>query len=133
VYYETAAPGEVIPLTIDGETWFESESRLRSRRSKYIKPVYDVITAPPFNVFIFGLIVFSTCMLALDDYPGNKTKTLLLENINFVLNWVFLAEMLVKVYGLGLTGYFRDSYNVFDFFIVCVSILDMTLEIIRTS
>ena len=67
-------------------------------------------------------------MLAADDYPGTKAKTEMLKVVNFVLNWVFLTEMLVKVYGLGLTGYFRDSYNVFDFFIVCVSILDMVIE-----
>jgi hypothetical protein len=67
-------------------------------------------------------------MLAADDYPPTKAKTEMLQVVNFILNWVFLAEMFVKVYGLGLTGYFRDSYNVFDFFIVCVSILDMIIE-----
>jgi hypothetical protein len=117
----------VIPLTIDGETWFESVSRLRSRRSKWIKPVYDLITAPPFNVFIFILILVSTGLLSADDYPGTPTKRKVLDWANFVLNWIFLLEMSVKIYGLGITGYFRDKYNVFDFFIVIVSMADMVL------
>jgi hypothetical protein len=117
----------VIPLTIDGETWYESVSRLRSRRSKWIKPVYDLITAPSFNVFIFILILVSTGLLSADDYPGTPTKRMVLDWANFALNWIFLLEMSIKIYGLGITGYFREKYNLFDFFIVIVSMADMLL------
>ena len=81
-YCSTRLPGEIIPLMIEGETEYESESRLRSRKSKCIKPVYDFVTAPLFNLFIFLMILTSTFVLAADDYPGNKQKTLILDYMN---------------------------------------------------
>jgi hypothetical protein len=92
----------VIPLKIEGETEAESSARLRSRKSKWIKPVYDCVTSPLFNVFIFLLIVLSTFVLAADDFPKNNEKTIILESINSVLNIIFLIEMLLKWYAIGI-------------------------------
>jgi len=41
---------------------------------------------------------------------------------------VFFAEMLLKIYALGLNGYFKDRYNVFDFVIVMFSLLDIGIS-----
>lgn len=49
----------------------------------------------------------------------------ILEDINLVLVFVFIAEMLLKLTGLGLTDYFADSFNIFDCFIVIASIVEL--------
>lgn len=36
--------------------------------------------------------------------------------------------MVIKIYGLGLVGYCRDSFNIFDGFIVILSTIEVILE-----
>jgi hypothetical protein len=50
-----------------------------------------------------------------------------LEKINEVLSWMFFVEMVIKMIGLGLKGYSRDNFNLFDCFIVVVSALEIVL------
>lgn len=38
---------------------------------------------------------------------------------------VFIAEMVLKVLGLGIVKYFSDSFNTFDFVIVLVSLVEL--------
>ena len=41
-----------------------------------------------------------------------------------MFSWVFLVEMVVKVAGIGITDYVRDKFNLFDAFIVILSLVD---------
>ena len=45
--------------------------------------------------------------------------------INFILTIIFLVEMVIKLLGLGLRIYARDSFNVFDAVIVVMSIVEL--------
>lgn len=47
--------------------------------------------------------------------------------VNFVCTIVFIVELLLKMLGLGWRGYFSDSFNVFDFIIVLLSIVELGL------
>ena len=42
--------------------------------------------------------------------------------INFAFTWVFLAESIIKLIGLGFKGFVRDRYNIFDSIIVFVCV-----------
>lgn len=39
--------------------------------------------------------------------------------------WVFIGEMVIKLLGLGVREYARDSFNLFDATIIILSIVDM--------
>ena len=41
--------------------------------------------------------------------------------------WIFFAEMVAKMIGLGLKNYAKDSFNLFDALIVVISMVDFTL------
>ena len=45
-----------------------------------------------------------------------------------ILTVVFFLEMLLKILGLGITEYCKDSYNIFDFVIVMISIAEMAIS-----
>ena len=47
--------------------------------------------------------------------------------LNTVFMWCFLVEMIIKLIGLGPRNYLKDRFNIFDAFIVIVSIVDWTL------
>lgn len=42
--------------------------------------------------------------------------------------WVFTAEMIAKLIGLGVKNYVKDKFNIFDGIIVIVSLVDFTLN-----
>ena len=58
----------------------------------------------------------------------DKNEVILLETINLVLTWMFVAEMLIKIIGLGLKSYAKEKFNLFDCFIVIVSIIELILS-----
>mmetsp|Transcript_8879 Transcript_8879/g.23151 ORF Transcript_8879/g.23151 Transcript_8879/m.23151 type:complete len:1940 (-) Transcript_8879:70-5889(-) len=50
-----------------------------------------------------------------------------LEDINLVLTYIFIAEMALKMLGLGLVEYFSERFNQFDFLVVMTSIVDVVV------
>jgi Ion transport protein len=49
------------------------------------------------------------------------------DNLNLVISFCFLVEMLVKIIGLGIKEYSRDKFNLFDAFVVCISMVDFII------
>ena len=78
-------------------------------------PVYQVCfmicNNPFFETFIASCIIANTVILALDKYPEHKQDFEILESINLIFFFVFFAEMIVKMLGLGLKRYFRYKFN----------------------
>jgi len=49
----------------------------------------------------------------------------MIETTNFFFFSVFALEMILKIVAYGFRGYFQDSFNCFDAFIVFVSSIDI--------
>ena len=88
-----------------------------------------------------GTIVASSLKLVIDTYYSNDPSTYSdydlkvmngLDIISYIINGIFIFEMIVKVIALGfvmdMNTYLRDSWNKLDFTIVSFSILDMVLS-----
>ena len=45
-----------------------------------------------------------------------------------MFSWIFTLEMIIKVTGLGVREYVRDSFNIFDAAIVILSLVDNILQ-----
>ena len=63
----------------------------------------------------------------MDKYPEDRNTVLTMQALNEIFAFVFVLEMLLKMTGLGLKGYARDTFNIFDSFIVVISIIDIVL------
>jgi hypothetical protein len=50
-----------------------------------------------------------------------------LDSINYFFTLVFALECILKLLAFG-TSYFNNSWNVFDFFVVCSSAIDIILD-----
>ena len=51
-----------------------------------------------------------------------------------VFMYIFVAEAVLKIIGLGPTLYFRDNWNKFDFFLVVVSLsVDVTISALKVA
>ena len=73
--------------------------------------------------------------LALESYfvdePEDSQIKIISSELDFVFNYAFIFECILKTIALGFTmdegSYLRDSWNGLDFFIVSTSIIDMLL------
>lgn len=69
----------------------------------------------------------NTVVLGFDSYPRNIERFEIAEQINDIVVWFFVVEMLIKLVGLGFKEYARDSFNIFDALLVIISLIDFVL------
>nr|XP_034983209.1 voltage-dependent L-type calcium channel subunit alpha-1C isoform X3 [Zootoca vivipara] len=82
------------------------------------------------NVFywlVIFLVFLNTLTIASEHYNQSDWLTEVQDTANKVLLALFTAEMLLKMYSLGLQAYFVSLFNRFDCFIVCGGILETIL------
>jgi voltage-dependent calcium channel T type alpha-1I len=72
--------------------------------------------------------VLNTLSLAVDTFDQSEKKEKFLEVCNLVFTWLFAAEMVFKIIGLGPSLYTKDVYNVFDSVVVILSIVDFIIN-----
>ena len=75
------------------------------------------------------MIIVNTAVLAKDSYGISPTEIEVLLYLNIALTWIFFGEMILKMIGLGLSNYFKDSFNIFDCVVVMVSIVDFAIMV----
>ena len=88
--------------------------------------LYDFVESKAFSRFIIVCILVNTITLSMDTFPEpDYMKDV--EVVNVVLTYIFIVEMVLKVPALGPMGYVSDPFNVFDAFIVTVSVIELAL------
>lgn len=66
----------------------------------------------------------------MDRHPIEQHTLTRLEMLNSSLSWVFFAEMVIKMLGLGIKEYAQDDFNLFDCAVVLTSIIDLIIGMI---
>ena len=102
-----------------------------------------IINHPFFDQFILGFIFLNTAALAAEHFDRDscvvRQATELsqcqsaefvdtMKVCNYIFNFVFTVECIMKVFGMGYKEYIRKPFNQLDFFIVVTSTLDMLGE-----
>ncbi|XP_042326346.1 voltage-dependent L-type calcium channel subunit alpha-1C isoform X3 [Sceloporus undulatus] len=80
-----------------------------------------------FYWLVIFLVFLNTLTIASEHYNQPDWLTEVQDTANKVLLALFTAEMLLKMYSLGLQAYFVSLFNRFDCFIVCGGILETIL------
>ena len=71
-------------------------------------------------------VLGNTIVLSIDgllDNDGNK----ILYKFNLGFTYIFTIDMSLKMFGMGITEYLKDSMNVFDALIVSLSLIELFL------
>ena len=75
------------------------------------------------------VIMLNTLVLSMDKYPEfDQDINDILNVANTIFTVIFSLEVVVKLIGLGATGYTADKFNIFDATIVAFSIVEMSLD-----
>ena len=95
--------------------------------------LYEVCCHKFFEVFVLMCTAINIVILASDHVGSTKTYALATTYINVLITGVFIVEMLLKMTAFSLRGYFRDSWNRFDFVLVVISAVDALITLFTFS
>ena len=100
-------------------------------------------THAAFEIFTVLAIVVSSVVIAIEGPPdakylkGEDGVIALLEGLNYIVFFVFLFEMLLKIVANGFTGsngaYWNNGWNRLDFIIVMISIVDVAMTLLNVE
>lgn len=106
-----------------------TELKIRAEKNCAYRQCLNIALSNWFNITINVFIIGNTVVLSWDHYGIAPSEAEILDYVNFVFASIFFFEMVVKLTGMGIRGYFKDKYNAFDCFIVAVSIIDIALTL----
>jgi len=107
---------------------FLKNAEARAAKNKFLSLFYSVVTSVTFNFLIYCFILANTITLALYRFDQSDEQEAVLKQLDILFIWVFAAEMLLKLVGLGFRSYARDRFNLFDAVIVIISLVDFALS-----
>jgi len=100
----------------------------RAEKNKLYLFMYHFCIHPAFALFITIMIIWNTVVLASDTYPPDRETVELNALLNSFFTYCFLAEMIIRMLGLGIKEYAKDRFNIFDASIVIVSMIEIAMD-----
>jgi hypothetical protein len=88
----------------------------------------EFATSGAFNLLMVLLIVLNMVTMSMDAYPVDLGLSHRLDVLNALLTLVFAMEMSLRIFALGLRAYARDRMNLFDVFVVFLSLIDLAIS-----
>ncbi|KAG7205597.1 hypothetical protein KM043_007563 [Ampulex compressa] len=92
------------------------------------KYVSLVVFDPFVELFITLCIVVNTLFMALDHHDMDKDMEKVLKSGNYFFTATFGIEAGMKLVAMSPKYYFQEGWNIFDFIIVALSLLELGLE-----
>ncbi|NXA14193.1 SCN2A protein, partial [Sapayoa aenigma] len=94
-----------------------------------LKSVVEFIVMDPFvDLAITVCIVLNTLFMAMEHYPMTEHFENVLKIGNQVFTGIFAAEMVLKIIAMHPFYYFQVGWNIFDSFIVTLSMVELFLS-----
>ncbi|XP_030624399.1 sodium channel, voltage gated, type VIII, alpha subunit a isoform X5 [Chanos chanos] len=93
-----------------------------------VKQIVNLIVMDPFvDLAITICIVLNTLFMAMEHYPMTPHFEEVLTVGNLVFTGIFTAEMVAKLVAMDPYYYFQEGWNIFDGFIVSLSLMELGL------
>uniref|UniRef100_K7GFC5 Voltage-dependent L-type calcium channel subunit alpha n=1 Tax=Pelodiscus sinensis TaxID=13735 RepID=K7GFC5_PELSI len=106
---------------------FLSSRHWRRWNRLYRRKCREVVKSKFFYWLVILLIMLNTLAIASEHHQQLEWMTYAQDSANRVLLALFAAEMLLKMYALGLHQYFMSLFNRFDCLVVCIGLLEIVL------
>ncbi|KAJ2949663.1 hypothetical protein O0L34_g15590 [Tuta absoluta] len=95
---------------------------------EFQKYVALLVFDPFVELFITLCIVVNTLFMALDHHDMDRDMERALKSGNYFFTATFGIEALFKLIAMSPKYYFQEGWNIFDFIIVALSLLELGLE-----
>ncbi|XP_064019856.1 sodium channel protein type 2 subunit alpha-like [Pogoniulus pusillus] len=94
-----------------------------------VKAVVELIVMDPFvDLAVTVCIILNTLFMAMEHYPMTDNFSNVLKIGNQVFTGIFAAEMVLKIIAMHPFYYFQVGWNIFDSFIVTLSLVELFLS-----
>ncbi|XP_061585641.1 LOW QUALITY PROTEIN: voltage-dependent N-type calcium channel subunit alpha-1B-like [Cololabis saira] len=109
----------------------ENSSYFRRKAKRIRFTTRRLVKSQSFYWTVLCLVGLNTLCVAIVHYDQPEWLTYALYLAEFVFLGLFLAEMSMKMYGLGPQNYFHSSFNCFDFGVIIGSIFEVIWAAIK--
>uniref|UniRef100_A0A3Q3E634 Voltage-dependent N-type calcium channel subunit alpha n=1 Tax=Labrus bergylta TaxID=56723 RepID=A0A3Q3E634_9LABR len=109
----------------------ENSSYFRRKEKRIRFTIRRLVKSQSFYWTVLCLVGLNTLCVAIVHYDQPDWLTYALYLAEFVFLGLFLAEMSMKMYGLGPQNYFHSSFNCFDFGVIIGSIFEVIWAAIK--
>ncbi|XP_042325977.1 sodium channel protein type 1 subunit alpha isoform X1 [Sceloporus undulatus] len=93
-----------------------------------VKHYVNIVVMDPFvDLAITICIVLNTLFMAMEHYPMSEEFASVLNVGNLVFTGIFTGEMFFKLVAMDPYYYFQEGWNIFDGFIVSLSLVELGL------
>ncbi|KAK9089272.1 hypothetical protein Scep_028354 [Stephania cephalantha] len=107
-------------------SWFEyCPSVYHSPLSEKFK---TFVRSPTFGYIIAFILVMNLVAVIIEttlDIENNSAQTIWQE-VEFVFGWIYVLELLLKIYAYGFENYWREGQNRFDFIVTLIIVIGET-------
>ncbi|KAG4066428.1 hypothetical protein HA402_007064 [Bradysia odoriphaga] len=107
----------------DRETGTFKSFWLAEKRLRYW--IRSTVKTQFFYWFIITLVFLNTACEAVEHYGQPDWLTEFSEYAEFIFLSLFISEMVIKVYAIGLRKHFESAFNRFDFIVITGSIFEV--------
>jgi len=115
------------------ETALEGTAKLEPWGPKGARTLFWLVNTQTFSSIITVLIILNTITLGMEHHGMSLHQRNFLEGTNIFFTICFSIELILKVIGLGPHQYARDAFNIFDFVIVTISLVELGVGIHNAS
>ncbi|XP_040370437.1 two pore calcium channel protein 1B isoform X3 [Rosa chinensis] len=111
----------------DTPSWFEKFPLCY--HSPFSEKLKAFIQSPKFGYIISFILIINLSAVIVEttlDIENNSAQKVW-QSMEFVLGWVYVLEMALKVYSFGFENFWRDGQNRFDFLVTLIIAIGETL------
>lgn len=94
---------------------------------RIVHTCFRLCTHSVFSGSVIVAVSLNTVVMAATYHSSPEWFSELQHTLNEIFVWIFVAEMFIRITGLGLRAYFRDNWNFFDCVVVIGSLFDTYL------
>ncbi|XP_038067555.1 voltage-dependent L-type calcium channel subunit alpha-1D-like isoform X3 [Patiria miniata] len=113
---------------IPQQSWMQRKKRhLRRWNRRCRRLCRQAVKSQAFYWVVIIMVFLNTIILASEHYRQPIWLEYFQDIGNLLFVVIFAVEMIIKMYSLGLQGYFVSLFNRFDCFVVCSSMVEVVL------
>ncbi|XP_021899922.1 two pore calcium channel protein 1 [Carica papaya] len=111
----------------DSPPWFEKYPMFY--HSPFSKRLKEFVRSPKFGYIISFILILNLITVIIEttlDIQNNSGQKVW-QVVEFVFGWIYVVEMVLKIYSFGFENYWRDGQNRFDFVVTWIIVIGETI------